>query len=418
MPNLLLVGMAVFAWGIPAWAYLNGRAESGLPAVASYRIDGTGICNGTFIFNNPGQPDVMLTAGHCLKNATPQSRIVLANGGRIGAQASQMLNVDAAGGLTSRLDSDIALILFPSGTATASMPLSPTPVSPGDEVSSASWHPKGAGKFGGDNVVTTYNLRATDKAVVGYVLSETTGGMPNLGGESGSPLVTDEGVIGVFTGTVDLSDINRRWSGLAGVFMSIHPEEMMDILIEAQQRYPQPFAGLDFNDFVMFQKPTHGARPADHDFDIELPAEEPPEATDRRRSRQPTRDIDEEDEEPRAPRQPSRASNSGRRPSPRDRIEPVGGAAPVVGVGEPALEPADPPEPKLVPLSATLRSILDSNRAPRIRSQAIGGEAAEGDSTAEIPRARPVADDVRESLGTPSQGGQKKSRIRLSEGLN
>ncbi len=314
-----------------AFAYRNGIPEAGLPAIASFRVNGS-RCNGTFILAEKGENDVLLTARHCVTNADPQSVIVLSSGGKTGTRAVGFLRPDGITNTTTKrnllLSADLAFVLFPSGTAEGVLPLAQQPIGPGAPVLSAAWNPNGSGKFSGTNKVLSYNYRAGDEALIGYILSETLGGMPDTKGESGSPLLSDEGVVGVLTGTIDLGKVSSKWSGLGALYMAIHAEEMVAFLANAKMQLPGPFKPLDFSDFMMFPSPDG-------------------ETTDTV--------ADEEDE-----------GNNARMRLPDKEFgdnEIVGATEPVVPVDKPKEIPADPLAPKTVPLSRSLRAVLNSSGA-------------------------------------------------------
>jgi hypothetical protein len=321
----LLLLLILFVVAHSAFAYRNGIPEAGLPAIASFRANGS-RCNGTFILSEKGENDVMLTARHCVANADPQSVIVLSTGGKTGTRAVGFLRPDGITSTTTKknllLSADLAFVLFPSGTADGVLPLALEPIGPGAPVLSAAWNPNGSGKFSGTNKVLSYNYRAGDEALIGYILSEKLGGIPDIKGESGSPLVSDEGVVGVLTGTIDLGKVSPKWSGLGALYMAVHAEEMVAFLANAKMQLPGPFKPLDFTDFMMFPSPsgetTDSAAGEDED--------------DKARMRLPDKEFGDN--------------------------EIAGAKEPVVPVERPREVPADPLAVKTVPLSRSLRAVL------------------------------------------------------------
>lgn len=327
---LLLVAQSAFA-------YRNGIPEAGLPAIASFRVNGS-RCNGTFILAEKGENDVLLTARHCVANADPQSAIVLSTGGKTGTRAVGFLRPDGITNSTTKrnllLSADLAFVLFPSGTAEGVLPLAQEPIGPGAPVLSAAWNPNGSGKFSGTNKVLSYNYRAGDEALIGYILSETLGGMPDIKGESGSPLLSDEGVVGVLTGTIDLGKVSPKWSGMGALYMAVHAEEMVAFLANAKMQLPGPFKPLDFKDFMMFPSPE---------------------------GKTEDKAADEEDDDKARLRLPDKEFGDN---------EIVGATEPVVPVEKPKEIPADPLAVKPVPLSRSLRAVLNgsgatSSKAPK-----------------------------------------------------
>jgi hypothetical protein len=318
-----------------AFAYRNGIPESGLPAIASFRANGS-RCNGTFILAEKGENDVMLTARHCIANADAQSAIVLSTGGKTGTRAVGFLRPDGIINTTTKrnllLAADLAFVLFPSGTADGVVPLALGPIGPGAPVLSAAWNPNGSGKFSGTNKVLSYNYRAGDEALIGYILSEKLGGMPDIKGESGSPLLSDEGVVGVLTGTIDLGKVSPKWAGMGALYMAVHAEEMVAFLANAKMQLPGPFRSLDFKDFMMFPSPngeTNDTAAGEED-------------DDQARVRLPDKEFGDN--------------------------EIVGANEPVVPVEKPKEVPADPLAVKTVPLSRSLRAVLNGSGAASSKS--------------------------------------------------
>jgi len=326
--SLLLI---LFAIVHSAFGYRNGVPESGLPAIASFRVNGS-RCNGTFILAEKGENDVMLTARHCVANADPQSAIVLSTGGKTGTRAVGFLRPDGITNTTTKrnllLSADLAFVLFPSGTADGVLPLALEPIAPGATVLSAAWNPNGSGKFSGTNRVLSYNYRAGDEALIGYILSEKLGGMPDTKGESGSPLLSDEGVVGVLTGTIDLGKVSSKWSGLGALYMAVHAEEMVAFLANAKMQLPGPFKPLDFSDFMMFPSPSGETTDSAASED---------DGGDNARMRLPDEEFGDN--------------------------EIAGAPEPVVPVEKPKEIPADPLAVKTVPLSRSLRAVLNGSGA-------------------------------------------------------
>ncbi len=238
-----------------AQAYFNGAPEPGMPAVASFRTE-RNICNGTFIIAEKNELEVLLTAGHCLDGLDEKSRIMLTNGGKVGAIATAFWRIayDDKTAKERAIETDVGIVLFPTGTAAGVIPIAPNPVGVGDLVTSASWHPKGAGKSSGTNRVCTYGLRKSDQSIAGYVLSGADGGVPNIPGESGSALVSKEGVVGVFSGKLTGSSPCSNVPSVEGIFASIHSKFIVSQLQLAKEKFPGPFDALDLSSLVTFDQ--------------------------------------------------------------------------------------------------------------------------------------------------------------------
>lgn len=323
------VGVGLFLLAQSSFAYLNGVPTSDNPAAAAYRINGK-VCNGTFVLREKNELEALITSGHCLEGASRESLIVLAYGGKVGTRAVGFWRIEHPVGhrMQGIVESDIGFVLFPAGTAEEAIPISPTPLSPGAGVFSSSWHPKGGGKYGSENEIFSYNLRDSDKSVVGYILSEEKGGVPNLDGESGTGLISERGLIGVSSGTLDLSLIDSTLTGTAAVFMSVHPQSMIAQLAQAKRQFPGPFASLDLDSFLMFKQGNASPLPP-----APLPRSHPPR---------------------------------GNGPRPLEQA-----TSPVVSVSAPVEEPLSPAVPRPAPLSFALKKVVGSDRQPKKGSARI-----------------------------------------------
>jgi len=200
---------------------LNGIVVDKVRAVVSlitkYQDGSEGGCTGTFLGDN-----VVLTASHCTEN-TATGNMELADGTKAVAMVEGWTVEDKKedqaatenGGENelswakhlNRKSRDIAVLIFPSGTSSSWRNIAPTPPKVGDTITIAGYGKTSFNQDDSPDGNVRYGSNRIDFLKDGLLIFESAAGThPTAGqdstngqGDSGGPVLYEEGVVGVIS---------------------------------------------------------------------------------------------------------------------------------------------------------------------------------------------------------------------------